>query len=86
MQHRTAIAVLLLAAALPLSGCGQQIDSIPYATWKQSPPDATSQITIKPARFDITFNDAEGAIDGANQTALNDFLAANRIANGIGLN
>jgi pilus assembly protein CpaD len=82
MQHRTAIAALLLAAALSLSGCGQEINSFPYATWKQSPPEATPQITIKPARFDITFNDAEGAIDGANQTALNDFLVANRIANG----
>lgn len=83
MQHRTAIAALLLAAALPLSGCGQMVnDQITYATWKQSPPDATSQITAKPVRFDISFNDSEGAIDGANQTALNDFLATNRIANG----
>jgi len=83
MQHKKTLALLLLAGILPLAGCnGQQIDSIPYATWKQSPPDAASQITIKTARFDITFNDAEGAIDGANQTALNDFLAANRINNG----
>ena len=83
MQHRTAIALLLLAAALPLSGCGQMVnDHITYATWKQSPPDATPQVSVKPARFDITFNDAEGAIDGANETALNDFLAANRIGNG----
>ncbi len=83
MKHRTAIALLLLAAALPLSGCGQMINNhITYATWKQSPPDATPAVSIKPARFDVTFSDSEGAIDGANETALNDFLAANRIGNG----
>lgn len=83
MQHKTTLAFLFLAAALPLAGCsGQMINSFPYATWKQSPPDATSQVTVKPARFDITFNGADGVIDGANQTALNDFLVANRVGNG----
>jgi pilus assembly protein CpaD len=83
MKHRTAIALLLLAAALPLSGCGQMLnDHITYATWKQSPPSAAPQVSVKPSRFDVTFSDSEGAIDGANETALNDFLATNRIGNG----
>ncbi len=83
MQHKTTLAFLFLAAALPLAGCsGQMIGAFPYATWKQSPPDATSQVTVKPARFDVTFNGEDGAIDGANQTALNDFLVANRVGNG----
>ena len=83
MQHRTSLAVLLLAAALPLAGCsGQMINHIPYATWKQSPPEAASQVTVKPVRLDVTFNGEDAVVDGGNQTALNDFLAANRVGNG----
>ncbi len=82
MQHKT-LATLLLAAVLPLAGCsGQQINHFPYATWKQSPPDATSQVTVKPARFDVTFNGQDSTLDGANQTALNEFLAANHVDSG----
>src|ERR1043166_138094 len=82
MQTRV-FATLLLAAALPLAGCsGDQVNHFPYATWKQSPPEATSQVTVKPARFDITFEGQDAAIDGANQTALNDFLAANHVGSG----
>ena len=82
MQKRT-LATLLLAAALPLAGCsGDMTQHFPYATWKQSAPDATSQVTVKPARFDVTFDGADAVIDGANQTALNEFLAANHVANG----
>jgi pilus biogenesis lipoprotein CpaD len=82
MQHKT-LATLLLAAALPLAGCsGQQINHFPYATWQQSPPDATSQVSVKPARFDVTFDGQNSAIDGANQTALNEFFAANHVGNG----
>jgi pilus biogenesis lipoprotein CpaD len=82
MQNKT-LAFLLLAAALPLAGCsGPMLNAFPYATWKQSQPDATPQVTVKPARFDIAFNGEEGSIDGANQTALNDFLVANRVGNG----
>jgi pilus biogenesis lipoprotein CpaD len=83
MQHKTTFALLFLAAALPLAGCsGQEINSFPYATWKQSPPEATSQVTVKPVRFDVTFNGDDSAVDGANQTALNEFLVANRVNNG----
>jgi len=82
MQTRT-LAMLLLTVALPLAGCsGDLTQHFPYATWKQSPPEATSQVTVKPARFDITFDGQDAAIDGANQTALNEFLAANHVANG----
>ncbi|MGH6702377.1 MAG: hypothetical protein ACRECG_03095 [Bradyrhizobium sp.] len=83
MQHKTTLALLFLVAALPLSGCGQMINNhFTYATWKQSPPEATSQVSIKPARFDVAFSGDDSAIDGANQTAMNDFLAANRVGNG----
>jgi pilus biogenesis lipoprotein CpaD len=82
MQKRT-LAMLLLTAALPLAGCsGDMTQHFPYATWKQSPPEASSQITVKPARFDVTFDGADASIDGANQTALNEFLSANHVTNG----
>lgn len=82
MQKRT-FAMLLITVALPLAGCsGDLTQHFPYATWKQSPPQATSQVTVKPARFDVTFDGADAAIDGANQTALNEFLAANHVGNG----
>src|SRR5262249_412463 len=49
---------------------------------KQLPPNAQAQVSIKPARFDVTFNGDDGALDAANQSALNEFLAANHIVNG----
>lgn len=83
MQHRTAVLILTLVLAIPLAGCGQMENNhITYATWKQAAPDATSQISVKPTRFDVTFSGNDAAIDSANETALNEFLAANQIGSG----
>ena len=83
MKHRNRSLILTLSLALPLFGCGQMFnDHITYATWKQSAPDATSQVTVKPARFDVTFTGDDAGIDEGNESALNEFLAANRIGNG----
>jgi len=83
MQHRNAAPFLTIALALALTGCGQMLDNhITYATWKQAPPNAASRISVKPARFDVTFAGDDAAIDDANEAALNEFLAANRIVSG----
>jgi pilus assembly protein CpaD len=84
MKHRNAaLSFPAIALVLGLAGCGQMInDQITYATWKQSPPDAAPLIAVKPVRFDVTFAGHDGAIDAANETALNEFLATNRIVSG----
>lgn len=83
MQNRPAVAAAFLALALALSGCGQLVNNhITYATWKNSPPNAQAQVSTKPARLDVTFSGDDGTIDAANQSALNEFLAANQIGNG----
>ncbi len=83
MQHKNAALFLTIALALPLGGCGQMINNhLTYATWKQAAPKATSQISVKPARFDLTFSGQDASIDAANETALNEFLGANRIVSG----
>lgn len=83
MQHRKSALFLTIALALPLAGCGQMENNhLTYATWKQAAPDATSQISVKPVRFDVTFSGDDAGIDSANESALNEFLAANRINSG----
>jgi pilus assembly protein CpaD len=83
MQNRCAAVFLTFAIALPLTGCGQMVDNhITYATWKQSAPIAKSDVSVKPVRFDVTFASDDTTIDAANETALNQFLAANRIVSG----
>ncbi len=83
MQHKITARFLPIALSFALAGCGQMINNqFTYATWKQSPPDATSQVTATPARFDVTFSGTDATVDNANETALNEFLAANRIASG----
>jgi pilus assembly protein CpaD len=83
MQNKSAVAASFLALALALSGCGQLVNNhLTYATWKQAAPNAQAQVSTKPVRLDVTFNGDDGTIDGANQSALNEFLASNRIVNG----
>jgi len=83
MQHKTAALLSTIVLAIGLAGCGQMIDNhITYGTWKQSPPDAAPLISVKPARFDVTFVGSDDSLDLANETALNQFLGANRIGSG----
>jgi pilus biogenesis lipoprotein CpaD len=83
MENRKLSPLLAIALALPLMGCGQLLDNhITFATWKQQAPNAAPQVTVKPARFDVTFNGEDSGIDQGNESAMNEFLAANRIGTG----
>ncbi len=82
-MQKMILAAPLLAFSLALAGCGQFVnDHLTYATWKQQQPDAQSQVSVKPVRFDVTFSGDDAVLDNANQAALNEFLASSRIVNG----